>query len=595
MCGIFGYNIHHSAQVANYFKALAHRGPDAQATTIAGVWTLGHLRLSIIDTSNGANQPYERDGNWIIFNGEIYNYLELKEKYLKNVTLKTHSDTEVLIELLNRRGLSVLSEVNGMFAFGWYDGHSATLYLVRDRFGVKPLYFTATGSRFAFASEIKPLATELSRRSLDPVVMDHFFRETATDFDERSGLKGVLQVRPGHYLTVAADGTAVATRWYHGTDFTVDPEIFTDAIATRERFAEILTDALSLRHRSDVPICLTLSGGLDSTTLYVLAKERLGSHIRPFVFAHPGALTDESPRATSLAQYYGDDPIVVKSTPNEHIVKLATALRHLEFPMWNPSAVAYLDMYSAIKQHGFKVVIEGHGSDEQLGGYPYLVEAAWKETLLKGDIAFARTLYRTWRETQNQALGQPSGDTGTLAEISGMSRGLARGLFKAALWPDKWKYLDFTALVRESFDYKILPIVLRTFDRLSMSQSLESRCPFMDYRVVEFLRAMPLRHKVNAIGSKAILREILKQYGHTEIYTQRAKMGFASDIPALLNAPANRAFFVEAVTAFEHPAYASYKERAVRRLKKATLGWEDVTDIWKIAAITLTQRLYDIS
>jgi asparagine synthase (glutamine-hydrolysing) len=251
-----------------------------------------------------------------------------------------------------------------MFAFAWHDGTTDTLHLVRDRFGVKPLYYTTVHGHFYFSSEITPLARLRSETRLDEGVVASFMADTATDFDERSGIDGVHQVKPGHYLTVTSTGAVSEHRWYTGGDYQVDTSIFVDQAKTITAFEDLLTDALRLRHRADVPICITLSGGLDSTTLYVLAKEKLQSQIQPFVFAHPGAATDESGRAIALARTYGDEPIVVTSAPTTGPETLLSALRHLEFPIWNPSAVAYLDMYRAIKARGYTVVIEGHGSDE---------------------------------------------------------------------------------------------------------------------------------------------------------------------------------------------------------------------------------------
>jgi asparagine synthase (glutamine-hydrolysing) len=594
MCGIFGYSGSDNQTLeAAFFTDLAHRGPDARSTAKTGAWTLGHLRLSIIETSSASNQPFEKDGNTIIFNGEIYNYLELAKERLIGATLRTASDTEVLITLLNRDGLSCLNHLNGMFAFAWHDAVSGNLYLVRDRFGVKPLYYTSVANTFYFSSEITPLARLQGTPQLDGSVIATFMADTATDYNERSGVAGVLQVKPGHYLCISKDGQVEERRWYTNNDYHFDPLVFRDQEKTLTAFEDLLTDAVRLRHRADVPICITLSGGLDSTTLYVLAKEKLDSKIQPFIFAHPGAATDESARAIALARTYGDEPIVVTSPPSRGLPALTEALRHLEFPIWNPSAVAYLDMYKAIKAEGYTVVIEGHGSDEQLGGYPYMIEAAWKQSLLSLRFGFAYTLYRTWLTTQNTALGQYAGEAMLGKDVLMMLRGLSRGIIKTVLAPRKWKYLSFTALVRDSFDYKILPIVLRTFDRLPMAASLEARCPFMDYRVVEFIRALPLEYKVNEIGSKAILREILKKYNHAEIYQNRAKMGFASDIPTLINEPSTRAALSSAVESFKHPALTKEKTCAQALLTKEHLTWDDVTPIWKVAAITMMEDIYE--
>jgi len=596
MCGIFGYN-QTSQEALNraFFADLAHRGPDATATHQASSWTLGHLRLSIIETSSASNQPFLKDGNALIFNGEIYNYLELSRDRLASEALRTASDTEVLITLLNRDGITCLNHLNGMFAFAWHDHRTDTLYLVRDRFGVKPLYYTIVGEQFYFSSEITPLARLQPSVQIDNAVVTAFMEDTATDFNERSGIVGIKQVRPGHYLTITNKGATSEVRWYHGHDSKIDPDTYSDTEKTIATFEDLLTDALRLRNRADVPICITLSGGLDSTTLYVLAKEKLQAKIQPFVFAHPGAATDESTRAIALARSYGDEPIVVTSSPTSGLPALTEALRHLEFPIWNPSAIAYLDMYRAIKAHGYTVVIEGHGSDEQLGGYPYMIEAAWKQALLSGDIRFAHTLYRTWLGTHNTALGQQPARSSLGSDVVHMSYGLVRGLVKTLLAPHKRKYLSFTTLVQDSFEYKILPIVLRTFDRLPMAASLEARCPFMDFRMVEFIRALPLHYKVNEIGSKAILREILKKYGHASIYQNRAKMGFASDIPAILNEPTVRKALESAVERFAHPAWHTEKIIAQRHLAKANLSWEDVTPIWKVAAITMTEDIYEKS
>ena len=593
MCGIFGYNqASEKSRNGSFFADLAHRGPDAAATCETGSWTLGHLRLSIIETSSASNQPFLKDGNALIFNGEIYNYLELSRDHLSNEVLRTASDTEVLITLLNRDGLSCLNHLNGMFAFAWHDATTDTLHLVRDRFGVKPLYYTTAAGHVYFSSEITPLTRLHGETRLDEGIIASFMADTATDFDERSGIVGIQQVKPGHYLTITSTGTVSEHRWYTGSDYRVDTSIFANKAKTITAFEDLLTDALRLRHRADVPICITLSGGLDSTSLYVLAKEKLQSNIKPFVFAHPGAATDESERATALARSYGDEPIVVTSSHPQGHTALTEALRYLEFPIWNPSAVAYLDMYKAIKAAGYTVVIEGHGSDEQLGGYPYMIEAAWKQALLTLRFRLAHTLYRTWLGTQNTTLGQQPAARSLGKDIVMMTKGILRGVAKMLLAPRKWQYLSFNALVRDSFDYKILPIVLRTFDRLPMAASLETRCPFMDYRVVEFIRALPLEYKVNEIGSKAILREILKKYGHAAIYQNRAKMGFASDIPSLLNEPTTRATLVSGVQRFNHPAWDAQKVKAQTLLKKDRISWDDVTPIWKVAAVTMIEDYY---
>jgi len=593
MCGIFGYNEKIGTDENIFFELMSHRGPDAKSSARAGDWLLGHLRLSIIDTTEAANQPFEKDGSFIVFNGEIYNYLELKGEYLRDVNLKTTSDTEVLIELLNRHGEKILNKLNGMFAFAWYDSGSGRLMLVRDRYGVKPLYWMENGGKFYFSSELKPLIRVKGKIEFNGIILDSFFKDTATDFDKNTFVRGIFYLEAGHRMTVGKDGSLDDRAWYQGSDFEFDREVFNDKQATVDYFENLLTDAVRIRHRSDVPVCITLSGGLDSTAIYVLAKEKLKSKIKPFVFSHAGAATDEAPKAMRLAKEYQDEPIVVESRSEQGIRSLNEASDFLEFPIWNPSAIAYLDMYKEIKKKGFKVVIEGHGSDEQLGGYPYMIEAAWKELLLKGKWGRAHEIYRIFRETQNPVLEQAEkGGSNTAADIFDMARGLGRGIIKAILMPSKAKYLKMQALLDDSFSYKILPIVLRAFDRLPMSQSIESRCPFMDFRIVEFIRSMPLQYKVSKIGSKAILREILKKYNKDYIYMDKAKMGFASDLPALFNEPINKSYFKKMIDEFNLPQFAKRKSKAEKLINKDRIGWSDVDQIWKVASIEMIKEKY---
>ena len=300
--------------------------------------------------------------------------------------------------------------------------------------------------------------------------------------------------------------------------------------------------------------------------------------------------------AIALTKSYDDTPVIITSQPKSTIPSLEEALHFLEFPIWNPSAVAYLDMYKAIKKAGYTVVIEGHGSDEQLGGYPYMIEAAYKESFLKGNFKKSLMLFDVYRETVNPSLDdenpKPIKQQNVLRTLFQIKIRVIRGLVKALIWPHKAKYLNFQALINDSFSYKILPIVLRTFDRLSMSQSLESRSPFMDYRVVEFIKALPMEYKVNEIGSKAILREILKKYNKDYIYTNRKKMGFASDIPKMFTEEGTKQYFSEAITAFDIPGFDHQKKEALLHIQKEKIGWSDITPIWKVAAITMIKKMY---
>ncbi len=587
MCSIFGYQkiskkgVPDKNFMERSFTLMRHRGPDAE-NSIAyenGDLSLGHQRLSIIDIGQVSNQPMEDSLSSISFNGELYNYLELKKTLRGESTFKTNSDTEVLKTGLDKKGVKFLNEANGMFAFAYYNKVNDELILARDRFGVKPLHYVIEQGVLYFSSEIKPLIFVINNPAANYKIYDSFLVDTATDFNEETFIKNILQVKPGHYLQYK-NGNIEEIKWYFENDFVFDEKIFKNKEKTLEFTENLLTDAISLRLRSDAPLCITLSGGLDSATIYTLIKEKLKLPITPFTFTHPRSKTDESELVKKLVEPYADKLILVESNHQTGIDDVVEALDFLEFPTWNPSAVAYLDMYKAIARQGFKVVLEGHGSDEQLGGYSYMVQSAVFESVKKFKLIRAWKIARILKETDNPALGQ----TRSLKKL--IIPALKQILKKESSENNFKKSMD------EAFYYKILPIVLRTFDRLSMACAIESRSPFMDYRVVEFFKKMPLAYKVSPLGSKAILREILKKYDKDFIYQNKHKMGFASDITKFFNVPATKKFFEGKINEFDMPKYKDKKERVLGLVK--TKEWHDTGLIWKIAALSIINKKYGI-
>lgn len=585
MCSIFGFQGEEVGLARLFLDAMRHRGPDGENVVVHQPWILGQQRLSIIDVSDAAAQPMQKSGNTIVFNGEIYNYKELKKQYLKDVALCSTSDTEVLLELLNRQGISIVNKLNGMFAFAWYNSKEDELILCRDRFGKKPLYWMQQSCRLYFASEIRPLATLKKDIEFDRNVIRAFVDDTATDFDERTHIKGVWQIRPGHLIIASKDKPIKHRKWYFGSDHALDESRYSTWESVIESFEELLVDSIALRHRADVPVCITLSGGLDSTLIYILAKERLNSHVKPFTFIHPGSGTDESAKVFSLMQEYDDVACCVQSDHSIGAGRIEEALGFLEFPIWNPSAIAYLDTYKAIGQSGFKVVLEGHGSDEQLGGYPYMIEAACRRALISGNMVSALRLYSVLEQTKNAALEQK--------REGGLHRLLnPLDFILTTLNNLERSKRGMQAELEEAFNYKILPIVLRAFDRLSMSQSLESRSPFLDYRVVEYLRALPIEYKVGPVGSKAIIREVLKKYGKDYLYKTHVKMGFASDLPRLFKDQGVRSKFADYINCFNFEGFGEIKAKALANIQKPSIGWRDIDAIWKVGSLEITRRMY---
>jgi asparagine synthase (glutamine-hydrolysing) len=588
MCSVAGfYRIEDREADPRFLSAalrdMRHRGPDFERIdAIDSNVTLAHQRLAIIDVGAEGNQPMHLGGYSLAYNGEIYNYLELKA-YLadRGITCETSSDTEVLLKGLVHEGVTFLHKCNGMFAFAFYDRQRRELILARDRYGVKPLHYMMQNGVLYFASEIRPLINIKQNLARNYTIYDSFIKDNATDYDENTFIEGIFQVGRGSLVRVGQGGYT-SRAWYGWSDFRFDDSVFRSKENTIDFAESLLADAIDKRLRSDVPVCITLSGGLDSTTIYTLVKEVLRKDLAPFTYSHPGASSNELEMVERLVAQYDDVPVRVVSDPEAGLSELKDVLRSLEFPNWSLSAIAYNDMYRHVRESGYTVVLEGHAADELLGGYPYLIQAALFESVLRGDVAFAAVLFRVWSETNNAVLGQKS-------SLLRCTAAFLRNLAKA---PPRER--DFEAMLRYSFEYKVLPVLLRAFDRLTMAHSVESRSPFLDYRVVELLRSLPMAQKVSAIGSKALLREILKRHRKDFLYRRKTKMGFAADIPAFFRFERNREFMRRAVESYDVPRYRSLSKRALTALQQADIGWRDAATIWKAAALSLSDDQYGL-
>ena len=581
MCSIFGWqrSSNHPIKEDNFYHLLRHRGPDAEAVHRCDDWVLGHQRLSIIDHSEKANMPMIRGDDILVYNGEIFNYLELAEKYRLKARMTTSSDTEVFLLLLKKLGIAILNELNGMFAFAWYNYQRKELYLGRDRFGIKPVYWTWKGNQFIFASEIKPLLAEQDASDIDFQSVEQFFKYTASDFDDSTFYKGIKQVQAGYYLLVKGNELSTS-KWYHKNDAGFVQEKKPDQKWIDE-FEEILTDSIRLRCRSDVPLAISLSSGIDSTLIYTIMREKLKIPVQPFTFSHPGAPTDEKLYVNHLTSIYKDIPVIIANDSLDYVRLLEMSMRSLESPIWNPSSSAYYRFYQAVHQHGYKVIIEGHGSDEQLGGYPHMVESLLNQAFFSGQFGLVVKLLPVLYSTLNPDLDQ----------VGNIPRFLLGQVKRIILLMRQQKKLKlFDQIMDDAFFHSILPMVLRAFDRMSMAHSIESRIPFLDYRLVEFIKVLPTRLKINELGTKAILRLLLKRYHKRFLYRNKRKMGFAANLPEMFADAAFRDFLRRENDGFGLSQYKEYKCHSLEILNKTNLSWRDSNAVWKTAAVGYYQN-----
>ena len=618
-----------------FTDTLTHRGPDGRGTWIDAdaALGLGHRRLAILDLSEEARQPmaYAEGRYWLVFNGEIYNFLELRaELEGKGHRFRTQGDAEVILAAWVEWGPAAFLRFNGMWAFALWDRVERRLVLSRDRFGIKPLlYVHEPGRRFAFASEQRAFAVlEGFVPALDPeasrvVLLDPFALEGGT----RGLWTGVRRVPGGHWLEIGAGGVA-QHRWWNTLDHL--PDVPSSLEAQAARFAELFDDAIRLRMRSDVPIGTCLSGGFDSSAVVSRlgaiggGADHGGARHAPewqhsFVATFPGASNDERPYAEEVIRWAGVHGVFLPMTSADAIPDLEPTLRALEDVYQSPSTAAWR-IYRELRRNGVVVSLDGHGADELMGAYLGDGELLMREAphwwsapganirLLRHhfegmdpsvrpagaaaalaalrltlghhpDLGGVRPVLRRWR-----ARFAPAGLGGRGALVRGRRPDFAAFAAPASAdrLPEAWGPVD-RALYR-MFHVDLLPTILRNFDRLSTAHGVEVRMPFMDWRLVTFVMALPEASKVGGGVTKRVAREALRGRMPESVRTSRRKVGFNSPLPEWLAGPLHG--WTDALLAAAPGDHPVVDVPGIRRLVAAArrAGWtaQNAVQVWPL-------------
>jgi asparagine synthase (glutamine-hydrolysing) len=493
MCGIVGI-VGKYADEERLTKMLAvqnHRGPDFTGTFVDdSKIALGHNRLSIIDLSDEANQPmWDNSGRYaIVFNGEIYNYIELRESLKGHYRFRTHSDTEVLLAAYLEWGKEMLERLNGMFAFVIYDRVAGELFGARDRFGVKPLYYTLQGESFYFASEIKALEAGGIRLSPNEKVWSEYLLYGSYGKPNESFWHGICQIEAGHYFCY--DGTLKTTRWYDFAERVGSIKASESTEALQASYEDLLTESVSLRFRADVRIGFNLSGGLDSSTLLAMVERThpRESNIEAFTFYTGDARYDEDLWVEKMLAHR-PYPLHKVRLEAEKVPELARELYRVQHePYGGIPTIAYYNLFKEAKRSGFRVLLDGQGMDEQWAGYDYytkpqggMVQGVKSSPMRPNVLQSAFT-----RLAEKNAYPQP--------------------------FSDRLQNLQY----RDLF-YTKIPRALRFNDRASMAASVELREPFLDYRLVELAFVQPESYKIRNGQQKWLLRRIAQKYLGDEI------------------------------------------------------------------------------
>ena len=588
MCGIAGIiGIAPQESLPGCLRAMMdlaiHRGPDDEGVALFGMgrtlcqsgvpalakdsggWMagLGHRRLSIIDLSSAGHQPMSDPSGryWIVYNGEVYNFVELREELQKaGKVFQSRTDSEVVLQAFIEWGPKCLARFNGMWALAIYDRHERTLFCARDRYGVKPFYYACEKGRFAFASEIKQLLVVpwVGAKTNRARLADFFLWGLETHADETFFDR--VQSLPGsHYLELTPEdlerGHFEPRRYWEPS-----PVESMDEKQAIESFRDLLSDSVRLRLRSDVSVGVTLSGGLDSSSVVCLAGEhkRLGQDESPldaFNVEFEGAGYSERGFAEAAAHKAGARIIVLRPGQNDLARDWARFVWHMEEPFGSLSFFSNFQIYRLIREHGISVVLSGQGGDELLLGYERYrtynmifefkarhplaalkeISAARRHANMPLSMQAGHWLYFSLpflRAIRRRRLVRSMLTREFFAEFSNETEHLRRSM----IHPDR-----HTLQTSELFHYQ-LPHLLRHDDRVSMAHSVETRLPFLDYRLLDLVMGQATNLLFRDGWSKYILRQSMNGILPAEIQNRTDKMGYETPTGRLIRQ--NREIFL---------------------------------------------------
>jgi asparagine synthase (glutamine-hydrolysing) len=541
------------ALVKDMANAIRHRGPDDEGYYVSGPVGLGFRRLSIIDLQSG-HQPLanENDTVWIVFNGEIYNYQELRAFLLgRGHTFKTQSDTEVIVHLYEELGPQCVQKLRGMFGFAIWDSNAKTLFLARDRIGIKPLYYCLTGTSLSFASELKALLTDPTiRREIAPEVIDRFLTFLYLPGEETL-LRGIRKLEPGHFLLVK-DGKPEITQ-YWDLRFT-EPTRTRSPKEAEAELIDLLAETTKLHMIADVPVGVLLSGGVDSTGVLSFAANGTDMELDTFTVGFSGGqVADERPFARLAAQKFGTKHHEMSITAEDFAAFIPQYVWHMEEPVCEPPAIA---MYyvSKLARKFVKVLLSGEGGDEAFAGYSNYRNLVWLERIKRGlsplhgtvarGLTAANSFFHSSRAAKYLPLMHDSfpgyyySRTSNPHRFAGnhlgtlYSRDFAQTIDREhSLQPirklqehvrghntlNAMLYIDTKTWLPDDLLIKA--------DRMTMANSIELRVPLLDHRVLEFAASLPPSSKLKGFSPKYILKKAMAQKIPKEILN-RKKAGF---------------------------------------------------------------------
>jgi len=597
--------------------AIRHRGPDEAGVYVDDCVGLGHARLSIIDLSSGVQPIHNEDKSlWIVYNGEVFNYVELRQTLeQKGHRFYTTSDTEVVLHLYEEEGPGCLNKLNGQFGLAIWDAKKKELFLARDRLGIRPLYYTIANGTLVFGSEIKAIfMNENVRREIDPVAMDQIFTFWTT-LTPRTAFKDIYELPPGHYLRIS-NGEVTRKQYWDIPLYGRSEQLDSSPGEICKQVRELLQDAVRIRLRADVPVGCYLSGGLDSSGISALVVNTFNSAVRTFGIRFDDDGFDEGEHQSKMVSHLNVNHTDLRAASDGIGSSLPDCLWHCEKPLLRTAPVPLYLLSDVVRRSGYKVVLTGEGADEVFGGYnifreakvrrfwarypnsrsrPELIDQLYpyifdnprlKRTL---QSFFARGLDRTndpifshlirWENTSriktlfsqelNEAIGQYDGYEQVRQSL-----------------PESYERADDFSRAQ----YLEMAIFLSNYllssqgDRVAMANSVEIRLPFLDPRLVDFMARVPSKWKILGLNEKHILKKSFQGILPDEI-TSRPKNPYRAPIRGSLLNDKAAGYVEDALSGKSLNAAGLFDAGKIKRLLRKARTVDSLSEIDSMALV----------
>ena len=634
MCGIAGIYEHKGipsgseAILKRMLSSIEYRGPDESGIYINSKTALGNVRLSIIDIVTGKQPMLSIDGKYcIVFNGEIFNYVELKTELRRlGYLFKTESDTEVLLNAFIHYGPDCLNRLNGQFVFAVWNNEAEELFIARDRVGIRPLFYSWTGKTFVFGSEIKALMEYPDvRTEIDPASVSQIFTFWTT-ITPKTTFKDIFELPPGHFMRIS--GNKTETKAYWSLKFPVAKETqfsgsLDDASAELER---LLTDAVRIRLRADVPVAAYLSGGLDSSATTALIKKVAPETLQTFSIGFEDAEFDETNYQREVSEYLDTRHTAFTCTSEDIGQFFPRVVWHTEIPVLRTAPVPMFCLSQKVRENNIKVVITGEGSDEMLAGYDIFKEGIIREFWSRQPDSKFRPLlfqklypYLAQFKGKNMAMlrlffGYRLSDISSpfyshilrWRNTSSIQNLFSENLKNSLIQSDQYKevadmlppgFNQYDGLSKSQWLETVIfmsgYLLSSQGDRMAMANSVEGRYPFLDYRVMEFAATLPPGYKMHGLNEKYILKRMMHKR-LPESVLKRPKQAYRAPVSVSFLSPGARELTYNLLSEKSVRQTGMFAWEPVQKLLQKVSGGNMATEMenMALAGIISSQILY---